>query len=86
MNVIYLIIQKLKYNQKIPLSNIFLGYPLGQVWCWTMGEGVVVSSLQNSKSGDLVLVQGNLPSAASERKSSSYSNHIFDYMLLLGND
>ena len=46
----------------------------------------MVSSLQNSKSGDLVLVQGNLPSAASERKSSSYSNHIFDYMLLLGND
>jgi len=46
----------------------------------------VAGSLQNSKTGDLVLVQGNSPSAASERESSTYSNHIFDCMLLLGND
>ena len=38
------------------------------------GGAGVAGSLQNSKTGDLVLVQGNLPSAASERKSSSYSN------------
>lgn len=84
MNLIYVIIQKLKYNQKIPLSNIFLGYHWGQAWDY--GGGRVAGSLQNSKSRDLVLVQGNLPSAASERESSACSNHMFDCMLLLGND